>query len=252
MYEDAPSPAPVFASAPAAPESGTPEELCRQAADALLANSYLYLQLIDSAGQLLSQPFSPALERDLMNLRLAAVQLAEGSAWISRTVAEQLTFGAGSDPDSEALRAVRALLQEIGDSCVMISGAVTQADIEELPVFSPDDLFERLDAPWFEAWLERHRSPETEAAPAQPAEHPAAAAPAGPAASPAGPAASPYPSAPELSPYPSVPAAPALSPAPVPVAAPVPAPSPAPAAAPAVSDPAGQRVGERTRGLPPR
>jgi len=192
-------PPPPAAPQPSAADHQHRESLltfARETSDAFLYDSGRYVELVEALARMLQGAASVSQADELMDARRVANSIAEGQAILSRTIGNLRSAYASYDLEADNPILLRPLMQEILESCVLISNTSSLHDMADLPLYDPDTLIDALGAPQLHTWLLGHASPETAQLPPAASAQPQPVQP-----QPVQPAVSPYP---QSSPYPTV------------------------------------------------
>ena len=134
-------------------------------ADSIMQFMELYPSLYGSVVYLSSAEPSPVVESQMIDLRNLAGNLAYNLTLFSRTIDSSASTFSDLGIDAKYHPSpVRGVLQEMAESCVLLSRVLTQREMGELPLVRPETLSARLEKPQIAAWMEANRpDPQTQA-----------------------------------------------------------------------------------------
>jgi len=131
-------------------------------ADSLVQCVDLYPELHASACWLDSTQDSVSTQSEMIELRKIAGDTAQVMTVFSRTI--EITaegFQAHGIESQHHPAPVRSLVQDIAESCLLISHLTDSGQMADAPVIAPDQLLIRFERPQLAAWIEANRTIQT-------------------------------------------------------------------------------------------
>lgn len=177
-------------------------DFSREVADYILQFMEVYPSLFSTLAYLMTTDPSPSAEAELMEARTVAGNMGGVMTLFSRTIDSSVDTYARFEVDAQYHPLlIRSLVQDMAESCVLVSRVMSLPELSGLPLITPAELSEKLEKPQIAAWMQANQPPLSEQAwrtPEQPVESDTPAytdyqPPVQPPATPVSPAESPYP-----------------------------------------------------------
>lgn len=138
-------------------------DFSREVADYILQFMEVYPSLFSTVAYLMTVESSPSVEAELMEVRTAAGNMAGVMTLFSRTIDSSVDTYSRFQVDAQYHPLpVRSLVQDMAESCVLISRVMSLGDLSGLPLITPAELGEKLEKPQIAAWMQVNQPPLSE------------------------------------------------------------------------------------------